>query len=750
MIINIFFFYKKVLGCSLWKKYIIHVLFPKILSDINQNALQAVKVGKVSSMSDLTPLFNPKSLAIIGASNNPGKIGNVLVKNVQDSGFTGQVYPVNPKETQIEGLTCYSNLSEVPEKPDLAVICVPAKHCATVMEDCGKVGIKAAVVITAGFKEVGPSGLEMEKKLLTICNRYGIKMVGPNCVGIMDTHIPLNASFSAGFPEKGDIAFISQSGAMLVSIMDWSRSAGLGFSRVISLGNKADLDESDFIDAIAEDPFTKVILCYIEDVHNGKHFLEAASLASKRKPVIVLKSGTSQAGAQAASSHTGALAGSDLAYETAFTQAGILRARSMTELFDLATCFSYQPLPQGDRVAIVTNAGGPGIVTADAIENSNLTMSRFDKDTLDIFRANLPTEANIYNPVDVLGDAKSDRYRFALETVLKDPHVDSVVVLVCPTAVTDPDNIAREIIDLHKKYPDKPIFAAYMGGVVLAEGAKILTKAKIPVFTFPEPAIYSIAGMVKYVRSVGAEREFEDLAFDDIDRNKVKAIFYDVIRDRRSVLLGSEAAAVAEAYGITTAPVKLSTYPEEAVNIAEEFGYPVVLKVASPKIMHKTDVGGVKISLNTADQVRNAFIEIMENIQRYLPNVVPHGIEVSKMMPRGTELIVGMTRDVQFGPLMAFGLGGIYVNLLKDVSFRLAKGLTKTEITSMITETKAYTLLRGYRGEKPADLVSIIEMVSRAALLVNDFLEIGEMDINPVFAYKDGYSALDIKIIIDI
>ncbi|WP_304542311.1 acetate--CoA ligase alpha subunit [Desulforamulus aquiferis] len=701
-------------------------------------------------MADLTPLFNPKSVAIIGASNNPEKIGNVIVKNIKECGFSGQIYPVNPKEKEIEGYTCFTNLSEIPEKPDLAVICVPAKHCSNIMEECGKLGIKAAVVITAGFKEIGPAGLEMEKRLVSISNRYGIKMVGPNCVGIMDTHIPLNASFSAGFPQKGDIAFISQSGAMLVSIMDWSRSAGLGFSRVISLGNKAVLDEADFIDAIADDPVTKVILCYIEDVHNGKHFLEAASRASKKKPVIVLKSGTSQAGAQAASSHTGALAGSDLAYETAFTQAGIIRARSMTELFDLATCFSYQPLPQGDRIAIVTNAGGPGIVTADAIENSNLTMARFDKGTLDLFREKLPPEANIYNPVDVLGDAKSDRYRFAIETVLKDPHVDSVVVLVCPTAVTDAENIARQIIDLHEKYPDKPIFAAYMGGVVLAEGSKLLTKAKIPVFTFPEPAIYSIAGMNKYVRSFNDEREAGDLDFDDIDRNRVKAIFYDVIRDRRSVLLGSEAAAVAEAYGISAAPIKLATYPEEAVDLAEELGYPVVLKVASPKIMHKTDVGGVKIALNTADQVRNAFIEIMENVQRYLPNVIPHGIEVSKMMPRGTELIVGMTRDVQFGPLIAFGLGGIYVNLLKDVSFRLAKGLTRNEITTMISETKAYTLLRGYRGEKPADLVSIIEMVARAALLVNDFQEINEMDINPVFAYKDGYSALDIKITIDI
>ena len=701
-------------------------------------------------MADLTPLFHPNAVAIVGASNKPDKVGHVILKNVIKHGFAGKIYPVNPKEQQIAGLPCYNSLVQVPDKVDLAIITVPAKACLDVMEDCGKTGIKHVVVITAGFKEVGPEGLELEKKLLFICKKYGIRMVGPNCVGIMDTHTPLNATFAAGFPLQGDIAFISQSGAMLVSIMDWSKTIGLGFSRVFSLGNKADLNEADFIDAIADDPLSKVILCYIEDVHNGKHFLEVVSRTAKKKPVIILKSGTSQAGAQAASSHTGALAGSDLAYETAFTQAGIVRARSMTELFDLATCFSYQPLPKGDRVAIVTNAGGPGIVASDIIENTGLSMARFDKETLDALRSYLPAQANIYNPVDVIGDAKADRYAFALEAVLKDPYVDSVVVMVCPTAMTDPEAIAGEVIRLHEKYPDKPLFAAFMGGASLAEGAKKLTQAKIPVFTFPEPAIYSIAGMVNYMRRADTTLEGEEIQFDDVDRNAVKAIFYDVIRDRRSVLLGSEAAAVAEAYKISAAPIKLAISPDEAVDLAEEMGYPVVLKVASPKIMHKTDVGGVKLDLHNENEVREAFIEIMENVQRYLPNVIPYGIEVSKMMPKGTELIVGMTRDMQFGPLIAFGLGGIYVNLLKDVSFRLAKGITHGEIATMIAETKAATLLRGYRGDKPADMLSLIDMVARAAQLILDFDEISEMDINPLFAYPDGYSALDIKITIEL
>ncbi|ABO50598.1 CoA-binding domain protein [Desulforamulus reducens MI-1] len=701
-------------------------------------------------MADLSPLFTVNSVAIIGASKKAGKVGNVLMKNVINSGFTGKIFPVNPNEYEIEGLTCFSTLSEIPNQIDLAVVCVPALNCPEVLEECGKHSIKNAVVISSYFSEIGPEGLQLEKRLVSICKKYGIHLLGPNCEGMMDTRIPLNASISPSFPKRGDIGFISQSGAMLLSIMDWSRTVSLGFSRVFSLGNKADVSETDLIKCLANDPLTKVILCYIEDVQKGKEFLEVASKATKKKPVIILKSGTSQAGTLAASSHTGALVGSDLAYETAFTQAGILRARTMTELFDLATCFSYQPLPQGDRVAIVTNAGGAGIVASDTIENTGLSMARFEKETLDNLRELLPTEANIYNPIDVVFDAKADRYAFALETILNDPNVDSVVILVCPTAAADPENIAGKIIELHNKHPDKPVFAAYMGGFALAEGVKMLTRAKIPTFTFPEPAIHSISGMVKYARHSDHETEGEEISYNDIDPNQVKAVFYDVIRDRRSVLLGSEAAVVAEAYGISTAPIKLAITPEEAISLADTMGYPVVLKIASPKIMHKSDVGGVRIGLNNADEVHSAFIDIIENVQRYLPSVIPHGIEVSKMMPKGTELIVGMTRDVQFGPLIAFGLGGIYVNLLKDVSFRLAKGITHAEIASMIAETKASTLLRGFRGERPADLMSLIDMVARAAKLISDFDEISELEINPLFAYPDGYVALDIKITIDL
>lgn len=698
-------------------------------------------------MTDLHGFFNPRSVAIVGASKTPGKIGNAIVKNIINSGFPGNIYPVNPKAEKIEGLACYSDIFSIQDPIDLVVVTIPAARVLDVAQTCADKGVKHLVVITAGFKEVGKAGLDLEKKLVEICQEHGINMLGPNCVGMMNTHAKLNASFSGAYPKQGDIAFISQSGAMLVAILDWSIKTGLGFSKVVSLGNKAQLNEADLIEAAAQDPTTKVILCYIEDVADGEHFLQVAARATREKPVIILKSGTSQAGAIAASSHTGALAGSDLAYETAFRQCGVIRAHSMPELFDLAIAFSSQPIPSNANVAVVTNAGGPGIVATDTVEDKGLNMARFTKETIDQLRNNLPAESNIYNPVDVLGDAGADRYHLALEKVLADPSVGSAVVLVCPTAVTDPMPTAQAIVNLHRQYPTKPILTAYMGGPMLAAGAELLSNEGIPCYTFPEPAIAAISGMNRYAQLRKNKYDTEDIKIE-VDNDTVQSVFETVRQDGRLVLLGSEAYRVVSAYGIPAAPVELATSPGEAVALAEKIGYPVVMKVASPKILHKTDVGGVKINLTSADEVKNGYIEINENIQRYLPEVIIYGIEVQKMMPKGVELIVGMSRDVQFGPLIAFGLGGIYVNLLKDVSFRLARGITYKEIERMLTETKAYTLLRGYRGEKPADIEALVDIIARVSMLVTHFNEITEMDINPIFAYPQGASALDIKITI--
>ncbi|MEW6458539.1 MAG: acetate--CoA ligase alpha subunit [Bacillota bacterium] len=699
-------------------------------------------------MENLSALFNPASVAIIGASGKPGKIGNIILKNVISSGYGGQIIPINPREKEIEGYPAYASVTEVPGSVEVAVIAVPAAGVLPVVEECGRAGVKHLVVISAGFKETGAEGLEREKELVATARKSGMRVVGPNSVGIMDTHTPLNASFAAGFPGRGEITFISQSGAMLVAILDWSLITGLGFSKFISLGNKSDLNEADFIAAVADDPTTKVILCYIEDVADGLRFLEVSSQVCRKKPIVVLKSGTSQAGAQAASSHTGALAGIDLAYEVAFRQAGVIRVPTMAELFDLAVAFAQQPVPKGDRLAIVTNSGGPGIVATDSAERQGLTIARFNKATLEALRAELPREANIYNPVDVLGDARADRYRFALEKVLADESVDSAVVLVCPTATAEPGETAKAIVEVARRFPDKPLFGVYMGGEILKEGVDILSAAGIPCYTFPETAISAMRGLAQYARLKNSPLPAPRPVFEGVDRERVANIFRAVKEDNRLVLLGSEGAAVVEAYGIPVSPTRLATRAEEAVAVAEEIGYPVVLKVASPKIIHKTDIGGVRMGLDTPGEVMAGFWAVMSNVQRSLPEVIPHGIDVQRMAPKGTEVIIGMSRDVHFGPLIAFGLGGIYVNLLEDVSFRLAHGLSRTEIEKMIMETKAFTLLRGYRGQKPADIAALVDIVARVAQLVIDFPEITEMDINPVFAYVSGAQALDVKITI--
>jgi acetyltransferase len=696
----------------------------------------------------LVTLLRPQSVAIVGASKTPGKIGYALLRNVIESGYKGRIYPVNPSEKEIEGLPCYPDIKAVGAPVDLAVIAVPAPRTPDVVARCGQAGVKNLVIISAGFKEVGREGLALEKEIVRLCREHGMRLVGPNCVGIIDTHTPLNASFSGTYPRRGEIAFISQSGAMLVAILDWARKNNLGFSKIISLGNKADLNEADFIANAAADPQTKVILCYIEDVANGPQFLETAWRAARQKPVIIYKSGTSQAGARAASSHTGALAGSDLAYETAFRQTGVIRARSMAELFDLATAFVTQPVPAGDRVAVVTNAGGPGIITTDNIERANLKMARLTGETTGKLRQKLPAAAAVYNPVDVLGDGGPERYRDALELVLADPGVDLGLILVCPTAVTDDVSIARALTEAHKNHQNKPLFAVFMGGEFLARGRQLLENSGIPCFTFPEPAVSAISGMVRFgrVRNLPAGEGPEEIP--GLDKEAVKRIFENVKKDRRLVLLGSEAVEVVAAYGIPAAPTRLATSPDDAAEKAREMGFPVVLKVASPQIMHKTDVGGIVTNVTTPEEARSAYLRISENVHRYLPQLVIHGVEVQKMMPKGDEVLIGLTRDIQFGPLIAFGLGGIYVNLLKDVSFRLAYRLSKKEIQSMITETKAYTLLRGYRGEKPKDIGALVEVIARVARLATDFPEITEMDINPLFAYPEGAIALDVKITI--
>lgn len=699
-------------------------------------------------MPGLGDIFRPEGVAVIGASKSPEKIGHAILRNIIESGYTGSVYPINPKEDEISGLRCYPSMKTVPEPVSLAVISVPPKAVLSVAEECGQAGVRCLVVITAGFKETGKEGLDLELRLKDIVKKYDMRMIGPNCLGIIDTHTPLNASFAKRSPLKGRIAFISQSGALGVAILDWSIQRGLGMSKFVSLGNKTDINETDLIEEIASDDETSVILFYLEDIVDGRKFVEVARASSSKKPILIFKAGTTQAGAQAASSHTGALAGSDLAYDVAFRQAGVLRAKTIEELFDWASAFASQSIPSGKNVLVVTNSGGPGIITTDYIENVGLNMARFQKETVESLRKSLPPTANVYNPIDVIGDALPERYEIALKHGLEDPSVSSAVVLLTPTAVIDPNQTAHVVIQAAMAHADIPVVTSFMGGEAVKEARDTLSDAGIPTYPFPEPAVSALAGLTRYGERRRKPQHASLPTYEDIDQEGVKEIFKEVKEDGRLVLLGPEAARVARSYNIPVAPSLLAKRPDEAAYMAEVLGFPVVLKIASPKIIHKTDVGGVKINCKTPKEVRDGFVEIMDNVHRLLPDATLYGVEVQKMMKKGVELIIGMTKDTQFGPLIAFGLGGIYVNLLKDVSFRLAYALDESEIQEMISETKAFMLLKGFRGEKPCDIKSIVDAIGRISALVLDFPEITDVDVNPVMAYPDGVAALDIKITI--
>ncbi len=694
--------------------------------------------------TDLTRLFEPQSVAVIGASKSEGKVGNAVLKNLLSSNYGGEIVPVNPREEEIEGLKCYPSLSDY-GPVDVAVVAIPARFVPDVAEEIGVLGTGFLVVLSAGFKEVGHEGLKLERRVMESARKHGMRVIGPNTLGIMDTHTPLNASFSANFPLKGNIAFFSQSGALCAATLDWSLERGLGFSRFVSIGNKADLDEPDFIIDAALDPNSRSILIYMESITDGLRFLEASRAASRETPIVVLKSGRSSAGAQAASSHTGALAGSDRAYETAFRQAGILRAETMEDLFNLAMAFAQQPVPAGPRVAVVTNAGGTGIIATDAIERSGLAMAGFQRETLRKLREGLPAEASVTNPVDVIGDAGPDRYAFALRTVLEDETVDSVVALLCPTAFTKPAETAREIIGLKQEFSAKPLLVVYTGGKAVRKGAEILEENGVPCFFFPEPAIRTLKGISDYAHLRDLP-EPDMVQLDDVDRDRVREVITRAQSRGRNVLLGHECMEIMKAYRIPAVESRLARTMEEAVAVAEELGYPVAMKASSSQILHKTEVGGVKLNLETAQEVQSAFGEILDRVHRHFPTTPLSGVEVQEMAPPGLETIIGMTRDVQFGPLMVFGMGGIYVNLLEEVSFRLAHGLDWKQAREMMEETKAWALLTGFRGAKPSDIKAVEDILVRVGTLVRDFPEIVELDINPLFCYHQGAKALDVKI----
>ncbi len=688
----------------------------------------------------LDAFFSPQSVAIVGASRDPEKLGYAVLANLQEGGYSGSLYPINPKADEILGLKAYSSVLDIPDPVDLAIVVIPYKIVPHVLEECGQKDISSVVIISAGFREAGREGLERERELIDIADKHDVRIIGPNCLGVIDTETPLNATFAAGMPPGGPIAFMSQSGALGTAVLDMAMAGRVGFSKFVSLGNKADVSEIDLLKAWGEDEASQVILIYVEGLPDGQEFIDVARKVTRKKPVVAIKSGVTKSGSRAVSSHTGSLAGSEAAYKAAFKQAGVTRASSMEALFDCALGFAYQPHLQGNRIAIVTNAGGPGILATDALEHAGLEIPRLSRDVVRSLDDYLPGAASSANPVDVLGDALADRYEEALRLVLEDSKVDGVVVIVTPQAMTEIEKTAHAVGRMAQE-SDKPILGCFMGEDRIDSGVRILRQYSVPNYPYPERAAATLAAMDEYRRE--RERPLFEVEPCEACEPAVRELF-DRVRSEGRVSIGdAEAREVLDAYEFPIPDSRLAETSDEAVEIAEEIGYPVVLKVASPDILHKTDVGGVKLNLRSPEDVRDAFDLIVYRAGRYVEGARIWGCLVQEMVTSGREVLLGMSRDPQFGPLVAFGLGGIYVEALKDVAFRVAP-FSREEAEEMIREIRSYPLLEGIRGEPPADHEAMVDALLRISQLVTDFPEIVELDINPLMVFEEGRGAMAI------
>lgn len=691
----------------------------------------------------LEAFFEPKSVAVVGASTDPDKLGYAVLENLVKGGYAqvGEIYPINLKADEILGYKAYPSVKDVPHEIGQAVIVIPYPYVPAILRECGEANIPAVVVISAGFREAGMDGLERELELIEIAKENDMRLIGPNCLGVIDTFTPLNASFSAGTPPRGPMAFMSQSGALGTAILDWAKAGRLGLAKFVSLGNKADVSEIDLLQAWADDADTNVILMYSEGLPNGQKFIQVAREVSRKKPIVAIKSGVTESGSRAVSSHTGSLAGSEQAYEAAFRQAGVLRADSMSSMFDMALALGYQPPLKGDRIAIVTNAGGPGILVTDALEQHEMKLTRFKLSTRQTLEAYLPDAASAANPVDVLGDARADRYRLAMNTVAQDPNVDGVVIVLTPQAMTEIQATAEAIGKLSQE-TDKPILACFMGEAEVEAGVKILRKYDVPNYAFPDRAASALRAMADY-REIRKLPEPEYVHFE-ADNTATRKVLDAALADGRYAIGDAEAWNILKAYGLKTPRSELAKTSGEAVELASEIGYPVVLKIASPDILHKTDVGGVKVGLQGAEEVRDAFELMLYRTERYLPDAHVWGCQVQEMAPTGgLEVLIGMNRDPQFGPLVTFGLGGIYVEVLKDVTFRVAP-FSRREAENMVNEIRAKALLDGIRGKPPVDKKALVDIILRMGQLVQDFPEIVEFDINPLIVYPKGQGAIAI------
>ncbi|OGV59994.1 MAG: acyl-CoA synthetase [Lentisphaerae bacterium RIFOXYA12_FULL_48_11] len=685
----------------------------------------------------LKNLLYPNTVAIVGASRAPGKVGHEIVANLINGKFEGKIAPVNPSSDSILGLKCYPDLKSIPNGIDLSIIAVPTPVVKPAIEDSIQAGAKAIIVITAGFKEVGEEGKALEIEIAQICKSKGVNLLGPNCLGLLNTHHKMNASFAKHMPMTGGISVISQSGALCTAILDWAAGRHLGLAKLISMGNKADLCETEFLNAFADDSETKVIVGYLESIVSGDQFIKAAEAAATKKPVVIFKAGTTQAGVKAASSHTGSLAGADIAYGAAFTRSGVIRAETFEAMFDYATAFAMQPLPKGERVAIITNAGGPGIMAADAAEIAGLKVTSLGGGTATALREKLPAAASVANPIDVLGDADPDRYVMAVEAAQADESVDAIIVIMTPQAMTKPAETARAIAKCANH--EKPILASFMGGEDVMPGRAELVAHNLPDYTSPERAVAALRAMCTYASWL--KRPTRVVTRFPVNRRRAERIIRRHIRTKSFQVGEAYAKEILRAYDFNVPPGEVANNVEVAIEVADRIGYPVAMKIVSPDIIHKSDIGGVKLNLLSAEAVRDAFDLMMLRIRDKMPEARLDGVYIEKMCKRGREVILGMTRDRQFGPMLMFGLGGIFVEVMKDVTFHIAP-ITADEAIQMLQGTKSYALLKGVRGQASVDIQAIAESLQRISQLVTDFPEIVEMDINPFMVGEVGSESI--------
>jgi 4-hydroxybutyryl-CoA synthetase (ADP-forming) len=690
--------------------------------------------------------LSPRSIAIIGASEKPG-VGKAIFSNIIN-GYKGRIYPINPSSTTVSGLKAYKSVLDIAEDIDLAVIATPNKSVPVVMEEVGKKKITCAIIVSAGFKEVDEQGAELEKQVAAIGKKYGIRIIGPNCLGIMSLsqNNMMNATFLKITPKYGGIALVSQSGAICAATVEDAVAQGIGFSKVISMGNKADVDENDILEFLAQDPETRVIVMYLEDIHDGRRFMQIAKKITKQneKPIIVLKAGRTPEGAKAAMSHTGALMGADEIYDALFIQSGVIRVDTMQDLFELSTAFSKQPIPERDSgVVIVSNAGGPAIISTDSCSKYGLKMADISS-SQEVITKVIPHHGSARNPVDIVGDADFYRFEMVLNEVLANRNVGAVVSMCTPSATLDYNELARTIVKISRNTP-KTMLAALMGLAEGIENKEILSEGGVPHFEFAESAIKTLDAMYRFrdwlASQYGKPKQF------DVDKEKVRNIFDNVRTQNRTNLLEEEGYEVITAYGLAIPKSILGTTEEQCLQAAKEIGYPVVMKIASRDIIHKSDAGGVRVGLKNEDEVRNGFKTIMENSKKYRINADIKGVLVQEMIKSAKEIILGAKMDPLFGPLLMFGLGGIYVEVLKDVVFRLAP-VDEKEAIRMVDSIKAVKLLKGVRGEKPSDIQSIAESLQRLSQLITDFPEIEELDMNPLLVLEEGKGsrAVDIRI----